>query len=388
MLEKFPYIRSFHVKDCFASKDFEIPVTITEEGFSHLILTGRNGSGKSTILGELFSLVGAGPHRYSSSNLSKSETLEYGNQFIDKVVLTNHWGAWKKLLYVRVHFSATRRALFNTVEAPTPNMGASQLLNKPSSELGPEMIQFLVNKKVAQAFSQIRNRTDEVEATNLFFEQLEKDFGHIFGDNSLKIVFLENKYDFKFVFGDGRSVKFDELPDGFAASLSLLMDIKLRVDAIRVEANDRFLDPPGIVFIDEPELHLHLELQYHVLPILTTLFPNIQFIVATHSPAVISSIRNATVFDLTTKEVAPNSTPGAAFSELMQTHFGLENEYGPVADAFLEKAKEILQMPDKASASVKLKDLMQQNEDVLTPTLRLELESTLIHYQAQQNLKK
>jgi predicted ATP-binding protein involved in virulence len=388
MYENFPYIRSVHVKDCFASKDFLIPVTRSEVGFSHLILTGRNGSGKSTILRELFGLVGTEPQKHSSSDLSKLETLEYESQFIDQIDWMNHWGEWTKLLFVRVHFPATRRPLFNSVEAPTPSMAASHLLGKSSAELGPEMIQFLVNKKVAQAFSQIANRKEEVEAATHFFELLEKDFRQLFADNSLRISFIENQYDFDFILGDGRKVKFNDLPDGFASSLYLLMDLKLRVDAIRVEAKDQFFDPPGIVFIDEPELHLHLELQYQVLALLTTLFPNIQFIVATHSPAVISSIKNATVFDLTTKQIAPSYTPGAAFSELMQTHFGLENEYGPVADAFLEKAKEILQMSDKVSATSKLKELLHENEDVLTPTLRLELESTLIYYQAKQNLEK
>ena len=33
----------------------------------------------------------------------------------------------------------------------------------------------------------------------------------------------------------------------------------------------------GVVFVDEIETHLHLELQKEILLILTKLFPNIQF---------------------------------------------------------------------------------------------------------------
>lgn len=42
----------------------------------------------------------------------------------------------------------------------------------------------------------------------------------------------------------------------------------------------------GIVVIDEADLHLHLSLQYEVLPRLIALFPNIQFIISVHAPMV------------------------------------------------------------------------------------------------------
>lgn len=43
---------------------------------------------------------------------------------------------------------------------------------------------------------------------------------------------------------------------------------------------------PGIVIIDEADLHLHLSLQYEVLPRLIALFPKIQFIISIHAPMV------------------------------------------------------------------------------------------------------
>ena len=49
--EKFPYIKSIHVNDCYAYQNFDIPLfEYPDKPFSHLILTGKNGSGKSTIL--------------------------------------------------------------------------------------------------------------------------------------------------------------------------------------------------------------------------------------------------------------------------------------------------------------------------------------------------
>jgi AAA domain, putative AbiEii toxin, Type IV TA system len=51
-----------------------------------------------------------------------------------------------------------------------------------------------------------------------------------------------------------------------------------------------------VVVIDEPENHLHPSMQREILPALVTAFPEAQFIVATHSPFIVSSVRNAKVY--------------------------------------------------------------------------------------------
>ena len=54
----------------------------------------------------------------------------------------------------------------------------------------------------------------------------------------------------------------------------------------------------GLVLIDEMETHLHIELQKKILPFLTEFFPNIQFIVTTHSPYILNSISNSKAYVL------------------------------------------------------------------------------------------
>jgi AAA15 family ATPase/GTPase len=86
---------------------------------------------------------------------------------------------------------------------------------------------------------------------------------------------------------------FNSLSDGFASMISIVTEILMRsrftYDAYKI---------PGIVLIDEIETHLHISLQKNILPFLTELFPNIQFIVSTHSPFIINSTSNTIVFDL------------------------------------------------------------------------------------------
>lgn len=53
---------------------------------------------------------------------------------------------------------------------------------------------------------------------------------------------------------------------------------------------------PTIVLIDEIENHLHASMQRTILPDLINTFPNIQFVVSTHSPLVVGSVKDSNVY--------------------------------------------------------------------------------------------
>ena len=57
-------------------------------------------------------------------------------------------------------------------------------------------------------------------------------------------------------------------------------------------------DEKFVIILDEPENHLHPELQRTLLPNLLNAFPNVQFIIATHNPFVISSVDKSQVYVL------------------------------------------------------------------------------------------
>lgn len=93
-------------------------------------------------------------------------------------------------------------------------------------------------------------------------------------------------------------------------------------------------DLPGIVLIDEIELHLHIAWQKKVLPFLIKVFPNLQFIVATHSPFVVSSIESAVIYDLEKKIMVENLS-SYSYECLVESLFGttafsdvIGNKYG------------------------------------------------------------
>lgn len=80
-------------------------------------------------------------------------------------------------------------------------------------------------------------------------------------------------------------------------------------------------DMPGIVLIDEIETHLHLELQKKILDLLTTLFPNIQFIMSTHSPFILNSLQNAVIYDLEKRMIAKDGLADIPYSGIVEGYF-------------------------------------------------------------------
>ena len=87
----------------------------------------------------------------------------------------------------------------------------------------------------------------------------------------------------------------DAASGGIAALLDLAWQIYMRSRT----------DPAFTVLMDEPENHLHPRLQRTVLPGLSTAFRQAQFIISTHNPFVVTSVRdsNVTVLDFVDSRV-------------------------------------------------------------------------------------
>ena len=84
-----------------------------------------------------------------------------------------------------------------------------------------------------------------------------------------------------------------EMSDGYRSVLSMVADIAHRMAVLNPQLGDAILETPGIIIIDEVELHLHSGWRKRILNDLTSVFPNIQFIVSTYSPEVITSYKEA-----------------------------------------------------------------------------------------------
>lgn len=88
---------------------------------------------------------------------------------------------------------------------------------------------------------------------------------------------------------DGQNPPFEKLPAGYKRIFYMALDIAYRSFILNGTTNSE-----GIVVIDEIDLHLHPALEQVVLQCFQETFPNIQFIVSTHSPLVLTDIDTVT----------------------------------------------------------------------------------------------
>ena len=93
-------------------------------------------------------------------------------------------------------------------------------------------------------------------------------------------------------------LRVDLLSDGEKCTLALFGDLARRI-AMANPSRENPLCGEGIVLIDEIELHMHPQWQRTVLKNLQRVFPNVQFIVTTHSPQILGEVdENFNVFKL------------------------------------------------------------------------------------------
>lgn len=97
---------------------------------------------------------------------------------------------------------------------------------------------------------------------------------------------------------NNENLKVEQLSDGEKCTLAMLGDLARRL-AIANPSMKNPLEGSGIVLIDEIELHLHPTWQAKIISNLQMIFPNIQFIITTHSPKVLGELTEDTnVFEL------------------------------------------------------------------------------------------
>ena len=90
---------------------------------------------------------------------------------------------------------------------------------------------------------------------------------------------------------NGVQLNVEQLSDGEKCMIALVGDLARRLVIANPNQDDPLLGK-GIVLIDEIELHLHPEWQKSILPRLLQAFPNVQFIVTTHSSLVLAQLNS------------------------------------------------------------------------------------------------
>lgn len=138
----------------------------------------------------------------------------------------------------------------------------------------------------------IKKAFDLVKSAILDFLNYE----FILAEKDKKYTDLLIRFDFKndkfLIEKEGVFMLLSQLSTGEKSLISLIGDLAIRMIRANPIASD--LDEPlsgnGIVVIDELDMHLHPSKQLTITHALTSVFPNVQFVISTHSPFITQAV--------------------------------------------------------------------------------------------------
>ena len=371
------FITHIRVNQARNVSDLDIP--LSKDKRQHLIITGKNGSGKTSLLLELDRFL----NKIEANHYKDYAKIKH-NKRLNKLRLGNSNSQNHAILSLRIdkyekeiatyggteiEFSDNNEKLqekYNSGQYLMAFFDAKRTVNlnvpkgiskvnlkekyKTKDKINQHFIQYIVNLKADRSFARDDNETDTVKKIDDWFTRLENRLKFIFAVEHLKLKFDRKKYNFEIVTGKNEVLNFSTLSDGYSAIISIITEIIMRMEAHQHKA----FDLEGVVLIDEIETHLHVDLQKKILPFLTDFFPKLQFIVTTHSPFVLSSLSNATICDLE-KKIVTTDLSGYSYDTLLESYFETD-KYSEEVKTKVSRLEELMNLSEKT---------VQQKEELL-----------------------
>ena len=136
----------------------------------------------------------------------------------------------------------------------------------------------------------------------------------------------------EYVDGEDTKCRFalNEMSDGYKNTLSMIGDIAYRMAVLNPQLGEGVLEEtPGIVLIDEVDLHLHPQWQQSILGDLQRIFPKVQFIVTSHAPEIINSVAKEKIRIL----------------DFGKVYLPMEQTYGRDANSILREVMQVGERP-------------------------------------------
>lgn len=376
-----------------------IAIELDKNKRQHLLITGKNGSGKTTVLFAMQQYLSAINDRKlkmlkqdyvqwlnnAKKQLDNSCTdyekyqnqkdyeqkLNYIKKYSDGLELDfNEYrdldGLYETGNFITAYFPAQRKT--HIVKA----QGVQNIKLKDFYDIhedaGSVLVKYMVHLKTQQMYARESDEQNAIRIEN-WFTRIEDALKYLYEDETLRLEYNYKEYDFKIIEEGREPFGFDQLSDGYSAIINIISDLILRMDKNWILNNElSSYDIEGIVLIDELETHLHIELQKKILPFLTTFFPNIQFIVTTHSPYILNSISNAKAYDLE-KHIELENLLSYSSEDLAEAYFDTD-EYAEVIKGKLARYQmlvneETVSEDERAERAALRVELKRVSDDIL-----------------------
>ncbi len=328
------YINQITLKNIACFSDLSLDFTHEGEPCPWVVLLGENGTGKSTILQMLTlallgrDLVGqitsgidwtqfvrmggvkkgrldiklsptkqdkkAGTQAYYQARFEMGQTaatsktgLRQDNQLapadyrkLDQTLYSYEtnvgwfacgYGPWRRLSPTRVRevddkFQRKSQRFTTIFDAEAPLTVASSWL----IDLEFERLKAMQSKQQKKAQQAEQALTWAIEAIEAILPGIK--FKEITAER--KVIVMDNK----------ATVTIDQLSDGYRSTLAWVIDLVRRLIEAFPQGNP--LKAEGVVLVDEIALHLHPQWQRQIVEHIRLTFPNLQFIVTSHSPFI------------------------------------------------------------------------------------------------------
>lgn len=187
---------------------------------------------------------------------------------------------------------------------------------------------------------------------------------------------------------NGLDLPISQLSSGYQALIWLVFDIAYRMSVLNPNLRDSTInETPGIVLIDEIDVHLHPTWQWKVIDALQTTFPKVQFIATTHSPIVLASCKDVNVINIDlTEEIKikyENTSYGLSIDKVLNTQQN-SNNIANAVQMKLDNFSEFLDKNDYSGAREILEELKNslgmENPSVVEAMMELSLEEMDIEW--------
>ena len=352
-----------------------IPMSKTER--KNLILTGKNGCGKTSVLGAFayyIDLVTSGRLFYADQYMEMAKSEEaaatsstdplakqrhqqqahmYHGMAIESVDMSTiscfaDWTSWKDVhekyldgKFITAYYGDSRKIelipykhIENVTFKKTYGMA-----ERPSAELG----KYLASLKATQYFASAKGENNRAAQIEDWFMRFESNLKELYQDKDLRLDFNIETFQFTIHVNGRMPFDFNTMSMGYAAVFDIVADLMMRMEA------QRYYDIEGIVLIDEIETHLHVELQKQIVPFLMRLFPNIQFILTTHSPFILNSAPNSVIYDLEKHLLVEDGMENLSYEGIVEGYFEV--------DRFSQKLRKYFEEYKQLVTSENLSDL-------------------------------
>lgn len=385
------------------------------------ILTGDNGTGKSTVLQMLANCLATGSktlekklwskeNSHYSLNFTEEETMSYDSQLVkpeDNIYTAAYYkglgsnfnsilpSRLQKYAETSIHdpldiaffaYSGYRKLPDSAIESIT-DISANSLENTldfENSTNAKQFVNWLSTALINVALGKLNGVENVKEPTEYYsykvsIEEIEKAISSV-TEQKIKFEIRGGTPLMILIHVDNQPLEFDQLPDGLKSIISWLGDLIMHLFLLRWSKVIYPMERNFVLFLDEIEIHLHPSWQRKILPVVQRLFPNAQIFISTHSPFVVGSVDGAWVHRFVKNKDGYSQAQGEpilsedsnSYDYILAEIFGVTERFGIEVERDLRRFKQFKnqivhgQAYDQAEFDQLVQELLSQSSEIQT----------------------